>query len=684
MRRDVSRLLILASPWFVVGAARGQETDETQPAWGLRPGLVHLNVADAWLSFESSFEDNRVRYPGSIKQRSVYENKSTELRELFGLKLAGDVIDPNLVDWRAMFELGPTQSCYRQDYGFRGDDSDDGFLHEYDVSVDVLKSKPLSFHAYARRTDDRLPRPFLPTLHQEITEAGASAILTTGRTTTELGYTFRDVDLTGNRVRADNESGTLSRFYLDNKVEFSGNHRFHLTYQHEREQSEYQGGVYDYTTRRDDLRLEHELAFGPEKQHRLDTFFQYDAEEGDLARDDLQLCPRLTLRHTDRLQTIYRYSFYRIEQDAIEVEQHKFDVEAVYRPSDQWRYTLDAFGLYEHMEYDTETYEYGAGPDISYTRPTPWGTLSANLAFAFDQVQVVGDAGRRFVRGEAHALSTIKPVFLRERDVIPATILARDARRTRIFIPGVDYTVTMIGRRALLRRVPWGRIAEGDVVYFDYQYTVPTRATINSCQTSFMLDHEFTSGLTPYYYLEARCEEVQAAPGSPAYRDNMNHHRFGVRYGRERWSVTNEVELYDDTIQPYDAWHLTGQYSVARSSIHSLDLTGQLSRYWFDDDRYDPDVWWGQVTAKDRWSINEYLSLDAGTAYHFEDNSTEGQTHGLDIECGLRYVRGLLTVELVAEYDLLSVIDSREDDFQLWLNIRREIPDLFASLGKMR
>ena len=60
-------------------------------------------------------------------------------------------------------------------------------------------------------------------------------------------------------------------------------------------------------------RVEHELAFGPNREHWLDTFFRYNEEQGDLARDELELVPRLTLQHTDRFQTVYRYGFYRFE-----------------------------------------------------------------------------------------------------------------------------------------------------------------------------------------------------------------------------------------------------------------------------------------------------------------------------------------------------------------------------------
>ena len=39
---------------------------------------------------------------------------------------------------------------------------------------------------------------------------------------------------------------------------------------------------------------------------------------------------------------------------------------------------------------------------------------------------------------------------------------------------------------------------------------------------------------------------------------------------------------------------------------------------------------------------------------------------------------GNLRIELIAEYDLLNIAETREDGVGVWLNIRREFPNLLA------
>jgi hypothetical protein len=645
----------------------------------LRPGLFHLDLAEAYFGFESDFQKRRVRYTGDPRFESTQENRDLELREYLGLELAGDVVDPNLLDWRANLEFGLEQTWFDEWFLGRHDrDRDTGFLLDYDVAFDALKTKPVSFHGYGRRSDARVPRRFLPSLREERTEWGISALAVYGSLTTEIGFEWSDIERYGNDSSLDDESLDDYRFYLDSTWEIGEAHKLRVFYDHEREESTYQGSPYDFETSRDEIRIEHELGFGPGKKHQLDTYLRYNDEQGDLARDEIEFVPRLSLQHTDAFRTVYRYGFYRVEEGAIEVDQHKFDMEALYKPNDRFRLSVDGFGLYERVDQDIETHEAGGGIDVSFRQPTPVGEFRANAAFAASQSRTHGDAGHRLVRGEAHQLSTVRTVFLKNRDVLRSTILAHDGRRTRVYVPGLDYLILQTGRKTALYRLQTGRIGPEDVVYFDYQYVVPTHSQIADYRYDLLLEHEFNFGLTPYYYLESRCQEVETSLGSPWGRDNQHRHRFGLRYDQTHWYVSAEYEIFDDTVEPFDAVHLTGQWSALRSADHSLDVRGELSRYWFEGGVDRRRVWWAEVDVEDAFTLNRYWSLTNSLIYHFEDDSIDGQTHGVDYECGVRFVRGLLTVELTGEYDLLTFAQSRENSVALWLNVRRDLGSLLA------
>jgi len=487
------------------------------------------------------------------------------------------------------------------------------------------------------------------------------------------------VDRTDNIMEEDDEQLRTSRFFLDSRWDISDDHRLRIAFDHERQNSEYQGSDYDFDTRRDEVRLEHELRFGDQSQHRLDTILRYNDEHGDLARDEIEVVPRLTLRHSDELQTVYRYSFNRTDQDAIEINRHKFDVQALYRPNDRWRVSLDGFWLRERLDQDIETYEGGGGLDVAYNQPTFLGEFAANAAFSAQRTRTVGSAQGGVVRREGHALGGSRPIYLNQADIRRGTILAYNENRTRVYIAGLDYLAVPVGRRVMVKRVLSGRIAENELVLFDYEYRVPTGSRVDSYRTDLYFEHAFKFGLTPYYGWELRRQSANGSRGVPVYEDNTDRHRIGLRYDRPRWSLGGEYEHFNDTNDPYEAFHLTGRAALLRTDAHTLDAAMELSRYRFTGEFDHRRVYWFDVDVTDRIRINQYLSASVGTAYRWEDDSIDGTTDAVDVECGLYFARGRLSVDLTVEYDLLSLGDSRDEGFGMWLNIRRDFGDFLAS-----
>jgi hypothetical protein len=668
--------------------AHGQEPPATRPA---APGRTAeepaspparrafaLNVAELYAGAEMNYQSRRVKYDNGSNSDSVQKNRDLRIAEYAGVRLDGYLGDPNLFDFQAGLEAGATQNRFVEDLnGFHHADGDVGPLLRYDFSADVLKTKPLSFNLYARRSDDRVARRFLPSLRQQETEAGVSGLALTGPVTTQFGLSWRDVQRTGNRFEADDEELETSRAFVDSTWQVSNNHKLRLAFEHEDQGSDYQGSLYRFDLKRDELRVEDEIAFGPGDKHRFDTFIRYNQETGDLERDELHFAPRLTLQHTDKLRTVYRYNFYQVKQDVFDVDQHKFDVEALYQASKYLRLGTDAFGLYEHAEGDVQTNQYRLGGDLGYTRPTASGEFNLNLHAAYDDARTHGSAGRRLVRAEAHKMTDVRPVLLSQRNIVKLSILAHSDGYRRIYLPGADYWLTFAGDRVYVRRVPWGRIARDEVVYFDYQYEVPAEARVQSWWTSALVEHRFNSGLVPYYSFEGRFQDVSEwSFGTPAARNNQDRHRIGARFETSWWSAGAEYEVYDDSFEPYDAIHFTGQAALLRQADHSLNLSGELSRYWFEGGLDDRRVWWAETDLKDTLRILEGLSMQTGTAFHWEDDSLAGKTHGVDLEWGLKWVRGYLTVELTVEYDLLAIAQNREQGYGVFLNVRRDLSHL--------
>ncbi|MBI4580461.1 MAG: hypothetical protein HY718_12205 [Planctomycetes bacterium] len=131
---------------------------------------------------------------------------------------------------------------------------------------------------------------------------------------------------------------------------------------------------------------------------------------------------------------------------------------------------------------------------------------------------------------------------------------------------------------------------------------------------------------------------------------------------------------------PYTAGHLTGRAAIFSSAAHSLDVSGELSRYLYEGEYDRRHVWWLDMNLTDRARITDYLWFKANTAYHFENDTVDGDTHGVDVEAGLELKRGYLTIELTVEYDLLSVLRGDEEGVGIYLSVRRDLSHLLPAM----
>ncbi len=656
----------------------------------VRAARSWLNLAPTELELELSAEwdRRRVGVSGSRGRDQSHRNEDRRFTESLSFRFDGDVLDPKLIAFDGGIRLGLSQERFREEIDwFRRTESDNGLLLEYDLSLRILPDKPISATAYGRQLRDRVPRQFLPSLVEEVREAGAAITLREGGWTSEVGFDYSDTDRSGNRFDRDDETRRRNRFYLDNRWEIDDDHDLRVAYDHEREESRYQGSRYRYDTRRDQLRIEHELAFGPAKRHRLDTTLRWNNEQGDLARDELEFTPRLRLRHSDAFETIYRYSLNRVEQDAIESNRHRLDWETITRPTDHLRFGTDLFWLRDAIEHDLETHQYGGLVDLTFDHPTSAGELRLYASLGGDQARTMGSGRDGVVRGETHVLDSSRAIYLQEPDVARHTVRAYNINRTRVYLEGRDYRLVTVGRRTLVYRLLSGAIAEDDPVSFDYSYRVPTGSRRTTYRTDFRLEHRFDGGWTPYYEFESRRQDADGSRGAVVFEDDTERHRVGLRYRQDQWSASAEYEVFRDAVDPFEAWHGTVQATLLDTAQQTIDAGAKLSRYHFSEggegrfayyrDETSRRVWVFDMDLAHRVRLDRYWSARLATRYRWEDNSAIGETNGVDIEGGLHYERGLLGVDLTAEYDLLSLDDSREEGYGVYLTIRRDLSHLF-------
>jgi hypothetical protein len=664
--------------WLSVPRALASEEEDeasAQPA----PDYLSLDHLDAYLELTGEFaytEVDRSRVKGSSRD-SRQRNCEWTFEEGIGLKLGGTILEPGFISFSGDISFALTQSRFKEKTdAWELTDRDNGHLFELDTRVNFFQGKELSGSIYGLRQEDRIPRRFQPTLHQVRTGAGTNWIYNHEKVPMELSYDYLETDRTHNTDPRDDEHFTEStlRYAFDWLI--TDHNRFEFSYEHAKTKQEYQGLDEGYETTRDLFNVEHILDFGDEYQHNLRTLIHLQEESGDFARDLIEVGPQLALKHSDNLQTLYRYQYNQDRYEGLDVDTHRADFQLVHQMYSNLTTTVDLFGLYEDVDHDVITKQYGASVDWQYNRRNRFGHLFANLALAVDREEADGDNGRRIILDEAHAFRDPHAITLRNRNAVRTSIVVTDTTNRRIYRAGLDYIVFQQGNATRIGRVRTGQIADGDTVLVDYQIRTPQDGQLDTIRVDFSLEQRFSNGLTPYYRLSYRNQEDDNSTGFLQRADRTDHHRLGVNYEADRFSLGAEVEIFDDTVDPYDAFHLNGLLHVLQDPDHTVDASTRLSRLYFEGGMDDRNVTMLDVELDHRWRLTDSLATIERVAYRLEDDSIDGTTHSWDVTAGLEYAMGDLSGELTFEYDRLDLPHSVEDDYGVYVTLRRELPDV--------
>ncbi len=642
---------------------------------------LSLTFLDAYLEFKGDYTYRKVdtRAQAGSLRNPRQRNREWTLEERIGLTLGGVILDPAFITFSGDFSFALTQDRFTESGTFfDGTDRDNGYLLQYDLRANILPGNKRSGSVYGLQQEDRINRRFQPTLNQQRKGFGANWLLAGDALQMEFSYDYLETDRAGNADPFDDEHFTESTFRYDAEWEISPSQNLDLAYEHGKSKQHYQGIGRPFETTRDLLTVEHELSFGSEDRNILRSVLHWQEESGDFARDLFEVGPQLTLQHGDNLQTLYKYQFNRQRYEGLDIESQRVDFQAVHQKYTNLTTTFDLFALYEDVEDDINTTQYGTSVDWQYNRNNRWGKLLANLALAYDTEEVDGDDGQRLILNESQTFRDPVAIALRNRNAIIGSIVVTDTTNRRIFRPGLDYVVLEQGNVARIGRIRTGRIADGDTVLVDYLVRTPQRGRLDTVRVDVSIQQRFANGLTPYYRLSYRNQEDDVSTGFARRADRTNHHRLGVEYETKRYTLSGEFEIFDDTVEPYDAFHLNGVWHVMQDPDHTLDASARFSRLFFEGGLARRNVTMTDIGLDHRWRLGEALSTVERVAFRFEDDSRGGITRAWDVTAGLEYVVGEFSSELTFEYDRLDLPHSEEDNYGVYLRMRRELPNVLG------
>ena len=653
-----------------------------------RPGWFHLDTLSGYLEFEGRYEQQRRRRQTGERPPAFnlgltdlrQRNEDWGFREKLGLELSGDIVSPHAFSFDGTLGIGLEQSHFRETvYGDTDRDTDTGVLLDFDLRARFLQGGALNGELYARRADNRIPRRFIPSLDEERMLYGLRLSLRSEIIPMQFTIEREHIDRDGDWDAYDQEETRETRLLYEADVLFTDFHTLHIQYEFNDLTEEIAGGDFHFRTRRHEWLLEDRLEFGDDHQHRLDTTLRLQQEKGYLARDMYEFSPRLTLTHSDSLTSYISYQFLKEQYDQTGFQSHRGEYTLVHQFYESLTTTANLFTQYEDSDDDLSAYDYGASLRSAYRKKNRWGVFAAEVGYQWDQRKERGGEGEEVQTRESGTFHDPHPIILSEPFVVLTTVVVTDPQRTRLYVPIRDYLVTRIGGSVAVHRVTTGEIADGDSVWINYKFRRPTRSRIDTHRFDTRVEQRFKCGLRPYYEFNFRHQNIadpytEVIWGTGLVENNLTRHRVGADFTRDRWSIGAEFESEDNHYDPFDAIHLTGQWTVLQTDRMNGSLSAIYSRFYFDSsDNRDVDLL--DIGFDGQFDFNERTSLQLATAYRWENDSIDGVTHGVDVEATLVHVIGQTQIELTGEYDLLEIEGSADDGMAIWLRVRRNFGD---------
>ncbi|MCG3125859.1 MAG: hypothetical protein CHACPFDD_00686 [Phycisphaerae bacterium] len=678
----------LCSALSTIAAAQSPSSQPaSSPAAGELPASARAGrplVAFDELTFDLGFDaewrrrqviqDARSGYPFRDRQT----NSARSFEETVGAHGEGTLVDERFATYRFDVRTGWHQDYYHETRaGLDRRDSPDGFLLQYDTRLTLLPAGKVTIDVLASQLDDRVSRPFLPSLDRRRERYGASLLFNDRVLPMRLSFedTFESLDGTSRQRYEDEQRGARELRY-EATWQPTQYHSLRLDYEYNDRREQFSGTDTRFDTVRNYLTLNHVVQFGSDHRSRFDTLARFQDESGDLARDMAEFAPQLRLQHTDQLATRYRGQYLREEFEGVEHEIFRADAGLTHQPCENLGSSADLYGLRQELERGGDSNEWGAIGSLWFNRDNSLGRFSSTATYTHTHSRADDSGSNGVVMGESVTLKDPLPVFLARTDVVPISILVTDGTRRVTYFPVRDYVITRVGRYTSIRRVPTGRIVDNQTVLVSYTYRTSQGLELNRDRVDVRVEQRFTSGWTPYYAGSIQDEDIDRTRFRTFEPRRVNRHRAGLAYRQPRWSASSEYEFNDDSIDPYQGLHLNADCTFFEDGQQSL---GGTTRFSFLNFEGTNDLGARTTSLFDagltyRYALAPRIEAVATGLYRYEDDELYGITHGVDVSASLNWRIGLFTALLEVEYKLLDLADSSDGSAAAWIKLRREIP----------
>jgi hypothetical protein len=598
--------------------------------------------------------------------------KNTEYLFQQTLSLAADafVIHPNLIDMRLAGSFGASQDFLRTDGASQ---TTLGPVYDYDVSATILRKEMAPVTIYSRRSESLLSREFGGTLNNAVTTYGIDWDIRWPVAPTQVRYYHTSEEQTDEAGGGVSLKLEQDAFELHSEARPADNHSLSLSYAFNNihQTASDQTATTSVTH---DLSLGHTWDFGETRRSSLASAVNFFQQSGDFPLNRIHWAEILTLHHSDAFQTHYDYT-YNLEQRPGNDQQLNRGVAGfTHRLYESLVTTGDVGGSILDLSGGAQTRDLFADLNLDYHKKVPFGVLSLSPTVGFTDEQNTVRAASTAVVGEAHTFTDPNPVILSQRNIIPTSIVVRNATGLLLFSTPADYTVLVFPDHMELHRVLGGAIANGTPVLVDYLLSAQPGNSVQTFRYGAGIRYDiregWLTGLGLYARYAQQDQSVNSSVPAAFTPDNVTETTFGADYRIWRLTFNAEHQIHESTVSPFTATRFSARYQqrLSRDASLGADVLYSIIDYSQEGNRTN----FLMLSGHGEYQITPTLHGSLTLSYRNEQDQLRGDTNGFEQSADLQWKYRQLEVVLSFRNSFLNTSGGDTTTQFLMLTVRRE------------
>ena len=600
---------------------------------------------------------------------SKRESETTVLEERLRLKTDGDIYHPDLLFYNAILGIGLAQQRINLD---EESDRHSESLNDYSVFVELLRGKSYPATFYATKSEELISRQFLGALRTERQNRGATLSLRSADWPMTFQYTTSESD-------QDELTSQSADFFArdDERFRYSASHNFgdlsRVSFDFDRtEVSQRSPGAF-VETDTDRYTVLHDLIFGTDEQHRLDSFLNFVDQSGTFNFENLQVEERLKLQHLSSLATNYKLRYADYKRDEVRNKETRGEAGFEHKLYESLVTTANVFTSETDLDTQGDLTQHGGTAALNYRKNNPWGTLFSTYSASLTQSRQSGGTGTGVVIGESHTATELVPVEL-DRVNIDVSSIQVKTDVGLLFQEGEDYTITERDGRVWLNIITVGgaippNFTEGQEFFVDYNFFIEPQRQEDTLRQNLTVRERFENGFSVYYAHRRQNEDVSSTV-TEITPDEYTINTVGTDYSNKGLFLQAEYSDENSTQIPSTSRKLHGRYSWSVSSDTSASV--QVLNHWLDFGAPDErDVVLFKAGTEVFSRLTDKYGVSARADYRDEDDTRFGSTRGFQFSSELQYNVRQLSIVTGVEFNTLERRNDEIDGSFLYFRLKR-------------